>query len=174
MHKSLAGRRTIEHKARAFRLSKQQGGRSVESQAASAQPAIASKIVRRIIRLKGKVQKNSMITSHQLVAHGVVVDRSTLTDRYQTTIPEKVRDALHLGKRDKIVYALRKDGVVELRRDEPNETEDPALGPFLALLARDMQSHPGHLQPATRSLYDRMMSAVQGVEVDLNERLPDD
>lgn len=172
MHKSLAGRRTIEHKARAFRLSKQQGGRSVESQAASAQPAIASKIVRRIIRLKGKVQKNLMVTSHQLVAH--VVDRSTLTDRYQTTILEKVRDALHLGKRDKIVYALRKDGVVELRRDEPNETEDPALGRCLALLARDMQSHPGHLQPATRSLYDRMMSAVQGVEVNWNERLPDD
>ena len=30
---------------------------------------------------------------------------STLTDRYQTTVPETVRRALQLGKRDKIVTA---------------------------------------------------------------------
>ena len=29
---------------------------------------------------------------------------STLTDRYQTTVPETVRRALRLGKRDKIHY----------------------------------------------------------------------
>lgn len=31
---------------------------------------------------------------------------STLTDRYQTTIPESIRDSLHLNKRDKITYTI--------------------------------------------------------------------
>ena len=41
---------------------------------------------------------------------------STLTDRYQTTIPESVRRALKLGKRDKIHYAIRPGGEVLLSR----------------------------------------------------------
>jgi bifunctional DNA-binding transcriptional regulator/antitoxin component of YhaV-PrlF toxin-antitoxin module len=32
---------------------------------------------------------------------------STLTDRYQTTVPETVRRALRLGKRDKMRYTIR-------------------------------------------------------------------
>ena len=32
---------------------------------------------------------------------------STLTDRYQTTVPETVRRALKLGKRDQIHYTLQ-------------------------------------------------------------------
>ena len=42
---------------------------------------------------------------------------STLTDRYQTTVPETVRRALRLGKRDKIHYTIRSDGEVVLTRD---------------------------------------------------------
>ena len=41
---------------------------------------------------------------------------STLTDRYQTTVPETVRRALRLGKRDKIHYTIRSDGEVVLTR----------------------------------------------------------
>ena len=37
---------------------------------------------------------------------------STLTDRYQTTVPETVRRALSLGKRDKIHYTIRPGGEV--------------------------------------------------------------
>jgi len=37
---------------------------------------------------------------------------STLTDRYQTTVPETVRRALRLGKRDKIHYTIRPGGEV--------------------------------------------------------------
>lgn len=32
---------------------------------------------------------------------------STLTDRYQTTVPETVRRALRLGKRDTLRYSIR-------------------------------------------------------------------
>ncbi|MFM6063282.1 MAG: type II toxin-antitoxin system PrlF family antitoxin, partial [Microcystis panniformis] len=35
---------------------------------------------------------------------------STLTDRYQTTIPDSVRKVLGLNKRDKICYNIQPDG----------------------------------------------------------------
>ena len=67
---------------------------------------------------------------------------STLTDRYQTTVPETVRRALRLGKRDKIHYTVHPGGEVVLSRAEPHEGEDPVLGQFLSFLARDIASHP--------------------------------
>ena len=51
---------------------------------------------------------------------------STLTDRYQTTVPEMVRRALRLGKRDKIHYTIRPNGEVLLILIRgQNETNDP-------------------------------------------------
>ena len=46
---------------------------------------------------------------------------STLTDRYQTTVPETVRRALRLGKRDKIHYTVRPSGEVVLTRVDATE-----------------------------------------------------
>ena len=60
---------------------------------------------------------------------------STLTDRYQTTVPETVRRALRLGKRDKIRYTIRPCGEVVLTRAEAVEGDDPVLGHFLGLPA---------------------------------------
>ena len=41
---------------------------------------------------------------------------STLTDRYQTTVPETVRRAHKLDKRDKIHYSILPDGAVVMSR----------------------------------------------------------
>jgi antitoxin PrlF len=63
---------------------------------------------------------------------------STLTDRYQTTVPETVRLALGLRKRDKVHYTIRPNGEVVLSRaDTSREGDDPVLESFLAFLARD-------------------------------------
>jgi antitoxin PrlF len=43
---------------------------------------------------------------------------STLTDRYQTTVPESVRRTLRLDKRDRIDYSIRSNGEVVLTRAE--------------------------------------------------------
>lgn len=99
---------------------------------------------------------------------------STLTDRYQTTVPETVRRALKLGKRDKIHYAIRPDGRVEITRAPPAEDEDPVLGQFLDFLARDLGSHPERLQSIDSGLVQRIQSLVGGVEVDLHAPLPAD
>jgi antitoxin PrlF len=58
--------------------------------------------------------------------------QSTLTDRYQTTVPELVRRCLQLGKRDKVHYSIRPNGEVVLSRGSvADETSDPLLGQFL-------------------------------------------
>lgn len=67
---------------------------------------------------------------------------STLTDRCQTTMPEPVRRALRLGKRDKIHYTIRPDGEVVPTRATAVDGDDPALPPFVGLLVRDLVAHP--------------------------------
>lgn len=98
---------------------------------------------------------------------------STLTDRYQTTVPETVRRALRLGKRDKIHYSIRSGGEVVLTRAVQATAEDPALAPFLGLLARDMAAHPERLTAIEPALAQRIQVLVNGVEVDLDAPLPD-
>ncbi len=100
---------------------------------------------------------------------------SALTDRYQTTVPQPVRRALGLRKRDRIRYAFRANGEVVLQRvsTEP-AAEDPALAPFLALQEQDIASHPERLQPIGAELVQRLQDLVSAIEVDLDEALPDD
>jgi antitoxin PrlF len=99
---------------------------------------------------------------------------STLTDRYQTTVPETVRRALRLGKRDKIHYSIRPSGEVVLTRAEASEGDDPVLGQFLGFLARDIASHPERLRAADAGLVQRLQSLVGGIEVDLDAALSAD
>lgn len=100
---------------------------------------------------------------------------SALTDRYQTTVPQPVRRALGLRKRDRIRYAFRANGEVVLQRVSPEPMEeDPALTPFLALLEQDIASHPWRLEPIGADLVHRLQELVGGIEVNLDEALPED
>lgn len=99
---------------------------------------------------------------------------STLTDRYQTTVPETVRRALKLGKRDKIRYSIRPGGGVVLTRADAAEGADPVLGQFLDFLAADIMRHPERLQSVDAGLIQRLQSLVGGVDVDLGAALSAD
>lgn len=99
---------------------------------------------------------------------------STLTDRYQTTVPETVRRALKLGKRDKIHYTIRPDGEIVLTRAGAAEGEDPVLGQFLNFLARDIVSHPQRLLSVDAGLVRRIQSLIGDVEVKLDAPLSAD
>ncbi len=99
---------------------------------------------------------------------------STLTDRYQTTVPETVRRALRLGKRDKIHYTVRPSGEVVLTRADVSDSDDPVLGHFLGFLARDIASHPERLQAVDAGFVQRLQTLVGSVEVDLDAALPAD
>lgn len=98
---------------------------------------------------------------------------STLTDRYQTTIPDTVRKALSLDKRDKIRYTIHANGQVIMSRASQPE-DDPVLGVFLKFLARDISEHPQHVQAISSDLVNRVQSLVADVELDLDILLPDE
>ncbi|ULH15515.1 type II toxin-antitoxin system PrlF family antitoxin [Deinococcus sp. KNUC1210] len=98
---------------------------------------------------------------------------STLTDRYQTTIPEAVRHHLGLHKRDQLQYTIDETGQVTLHKTDVSE-QDPALRPFLALLERDLTDHPERLE-SLDGLRTELPSLTHGAEFDLNAALgPDD
>lgn len=99
---------------------------------------------------------------------------STLTDRYQTTVPETVRRALKLGKRDKIHYTSRQDDEVVLTRATAPEDNDPVLGQFPGFLANDVARHPEHLQAVDAGLVTRLQPLVGHVEIDLDAPLSAD
>ncbi len=99
---------------------------------------------------------------------------SKLTDRYQTTVPEPVRRALKLGKRDKIHYIIRSDGEVVLTRARVTEDEDPVIGAFLDFLARDMADHPQRLQAVDTELARRIQSLTADIDIDLDAPLSAD
>lgn len=96
---------------------------------------------------------------------------STLTDRYQTTVPEPVRKALGLSKRDKICYTIQADGGVLISRVEQ---DDPIIGKFLNFLAQDIAEHPQHLQAISSDLLSRVHSLVSGIAIDLDAPLADE
>jgi antitoxin PrlF len=99
---------------------------------------------------------------------------STLTDRYQTTVPETVRRALRLRKRDKIQYVIRPSGEVVLTRASDAEADDPVLGQFLGFLAHDIATNPDRLHSVSSSFVQSVQSLVGEVKVDLDAPLSED
>ncbi|MBW4662765.1 MAG: type II toxin-antitoxin system PrlF family antitoxin [Chroococcus sp. CMT-3BRIN-NPC107] len=98
---------------------------------------------------------------------------STLTDRYQTTIPEPIRKILGLNKRDKICYTIEPDGKVVISRADQTQS-DPIIGQFLNFLAQDMQKNPHHLHAISSDLVSSVQFLIADVEVDLDAPLLDE
>jgi antitoxin PrlF len=99
---------------------------------------------------------------------------STLTDKYQTTMPGVVRKALGLKKRDRISYTILPEGDVLLSR-VLDVGEDPAIGAFLSFLAQDISQNPGHIRALDTSFRAKLSELAEGVELDLNAALsPED
>jgi antitoxin PrlF len=98
---------------------------------------------------------------------------SSLTNRYQTTIPEMVRKALNLKKRDKIRYTLQSDGSVIISRIDQDEN-DPVLTQFLTFIANDVSQNPKNVSSLSTELVERISPLVSDVEIDLNSPLSDE
>ena len=96
--------------------------------------------------------------------------QSSVTERFQTTIPKGVREALGLRRGDTLAYEVRGEEVVVRRRPE-QESDDPALSGFLDLLERDIAAHPERLQPMPEALVQRGRELVEGVDIDLDAAL---
>lgn len=107
------------------------------------------------------------------MAGDLIRAESTLTDRYQTTIPDSVRKALGLNKRDKINYAIQPNGqVIISKADQPED--DPVLAQFLDFIVEDIKKNPTHIQAINSDLLNRIQSLVRDVEFDLDAPLSDE
>lgn len=116
------------------------------------------------------VSFNDVLLRPNELSKTALVVQSTLTDRFQTTIPTAVRKALQLSKRDRIEFTIQGDGTVLLSRVEA-EQDDPVLGEFLSFLAHDVQARPEQIQPLSKATKDRVDDLVSGVDVNLNDSL---
>lgn len=92
---------------------------------------------------------------------------ATLTSKGQLTLPKPIRQALGVDAGGKLVFDLRGSEVVVTRADA--EHEDPAIGAFLNLLARDIEAGRNILG-LPRELA-RSMLAHAGHDVNVGEEI---
>ena len=102
----------------------------------------------------------------------VIEEVCTVTAKGQTTVPKTIRQALGVGYGGRIAFRVA-DGAVSVHAVEDPEA-DPALAPFLNLLARDMAARPEALAPLTADLADRMRTATEEVQADPDVRIEGD
>lgn len=94
----------------------------------------------------------------------VIHEVATLTSKGQITLPKPIRQALGVDAGGKVAFDLRDGEVVVTRADA--EHEDPAIGAFLSLLARDIEAGrnvQGLPEDLTRAMLEQ---AGHGVKLD--------
>lgn len=102
----------------------------------------------------------------------IIEEVCTVTAKGQTTVPKAIRQALGVGYGGRIAFRIE-DGAVTVRAAEIKEA-DPALGPFLDLLARDIAARPEALVPLTGELFDRIDAITEGLVVDPDQPIEGD
>lgn len=103
----------------------------------------------------------------------LICAQSTLSDLYQTTIPEVVRNVLNLSKWDTLVYSVDSDGRVVISKLSSCEG-DPVLNNFLGFLAKDIENSPQNLDPLTVEKFVKISSLVEDIKIDLEAPLDAD
>ncbi|SOC56912.1 antitoxin PrlF [Chromohalobacter canadensis] len=61
-----------------------------------------------------------------------------------------------------------------LSRASNEPSQDPVVASFLAFLERDLQAHPENIHPVTAGTLAEAERLTSGIEVDLDEALPED
>jgi len=94
----------------------------------------------------------------------VVEKVCTITAKGQTTVPRAIRQALGVGYGGRIAFRVEGDRVTVHALPE-DDTSDPALAPFLALLEADIASRPANaVMPLTLTLAGRMEALTGDLE----------
>lgn len=101
---------------------------------------------------------------------GSIQATSTLTDRYQTTIPNTVRKALGLTKRDRLLYTVLPNGEIRVQKTG-TVNDDVALNAFLQLLEKDIIDNPQNLTMLTQERLAYWRSLGDGKEINLDAPL---
>ena len=105
----------------------------------------------------------------------VIEEVCTITAKGQTTVPKAVRQALGVGYGGRIAFRVEGSSVtIHALSDEVEQ--DPALLPFLRLLATDLTTRPGKaIRPLTPDLAFRLAALAEEIgEVDLDAPIEGD
>jgi antitoxin PrlF len=90
-------------------------------------------------------------------------EESSLTDRYQTTVPKGIRKALGLSKKDKLEWIIDESGEIRVGKKAPEaEHFDPVFDQWLDFLEKDMLEHPERLIPLDDKWYEDMVFQFSG------------
>ena len=93
----------------------------------------------------------------------IIEEVCAITAKGQSTIPKSVRQALGVGYGGRIAFRVEGNQVtVRAVETEP----DPALAPFLDLLARDLAENSAGITPLSPALAARMARLASGVVAD--------
>jgi antitoxin PrlF len=100
----------------------------------------------------------------------IVEEVCSITAKGQTTVPKAVRQALGVGYGGRIAFRVARGRVTVHALLKDDETVDPALTPFLALLEANMAARPAEaVQPLPKALAGRLEAlAAEMGEVDLD------
>lgn len=96
---------------------------------------------------------------------------ATITSKGQITLPKPIRQALGVDVGSKVAFDFTDDRVIVTRVIDESH-EDPAIGSFLALLEKDLQTGR-HITTLPDDLA-RSMIAGLGKQVDLDEDIQGD
>ncbi len=96
---------------------------------------------------------------------------STITSKGQTTVPKAVRQALGVDYGGRIAFRVSDAGVTVVRADE---ADDPAIGAFLDLLARDITDHPDRVEAISPALAARIATLTESMDGDPGEGIDGD
>lgn len=101
----------------------------------------------------------------------VVEEVCTITAKGQTTVPKAIRQALGVGYGGHIAFRVE-DGSVTIRALVADDEEaDPALTPFLSLLAADLAARPSD---AVRAITPALAARLEALEGEIGKVDPDD
>jgi len=98
-------------------------------------------------------------------------ETATLTSKGQLTLPKPIRQALGVDVGGKVAFDLSDDGQIRVSRVDA-EHEDPVIGAFLNLLARDMETGQ-HVRILPPDLAHTMLEQV-GYAVNLDAPIDGD
>jgi antitoxin PrlF len=101
----------------------------------------------------------------------IIHEVATMTAKGQITVPKPIRQALGADVGTKVTFELHENGQVVVSRADA-EHKDPAIGAFLDLLARDIET--GRLVEQLPDSLTRMMLEDAKLDIDLNEPIEGD
>ena len=101
----------------------------------------------------------------------IIHEVATMTAKGQITVPKPIRQALGADVGTKVTFELHENGQVVVSRADA-EHEDPAIGAFLDLLARDIEA--ARLVEQLPDSLARMMPEDAELDIDLDEPIEGD